>query len=175
MNHTLDHLHLLMHIQYGSSTVIYKIQEYRAKWTVSKKLLLPQMPRTLLFVQAGNEVHVGAKTERTDIARIFIVFALRPLFHSLSISHTGSKERQWRHPAGPHLILAGELGANPVRWLSQSTDKQGKNLVMHQCLTMSQVTGMASGRKLQYSPFTQVQNIPKQILYNVMLHTATVD
>lgn len=37
------------------------------------------MPRTLLFVQAGHEVHVGAKPERTDLARIFIVFALRPL------------------------------------------------------------------------------------------------
>lgn len=134
------------------------------------------MPRTLLFVQAGHEVHVGAKPERTDLARIFIVFALRPLSLVLFLSRTQAQKR------GNGGILLGPVSSWLASWgLIQLGDfhspqiSREKNLVMHQCLTVSQVTGMASGRKLQYSPFTQVQIISKHILYNVMLHTATVD
>ncbi len=121
-----------------------------------------------LFVQAGNEVHVGQKTERTDTDRIFILFVLRP--PSLYLAHT-LKKRQRRHPAGPRLILAGELRANPVRWLSQSTDKQRENLVMHQRLTMSQVAGTASRRKLQWAHSHKSRIYPNRS-YITWLHAA---
>lgn len=64
-------------------------------------------------MQEGNEVRVGAKTERTDTDRTFILFVLCPLSHSLSISHTHSEEMEASYWA--RLILAGELRANPVR------------------------------------------------------------
>lgn len=96
-----------------------------------------------LFVQAGNEVHVGQKQKgRTQIAFSFSLHCGLSLI--LYLAHT-LKDRQRRHPAGPRFILAGELRANPVRWLSQSTDKQRENLVMHQRLTMSQVAGTLAG------------------------------
>lgn len=72
-------------------------------------------------------------------------------FHSLcapsfpSVSHTHTQREAAEASCWARLILAGELWANPVRWLSQSTDKQRENLVMHQWLTMSQVAGTANG------------------------------
>lgn len=75
----------------------------------------------------------------------------RSPFHSLctlssfSLSRTHSQRQAAEGSCWARLIRAGELWANPVRWLSQSADKQRENLVMHQCLTVSQVAGSASG------------------------------
>lgn len=102
-----------------SSALIYEIQEHRVKLTLKGTTFASN---ALLIMQEGNEVCVGAKTERTDTDRTFILFVLCPLSHSLSISHTRSEERRWRHPTGPvsfwlaswGLIQLGDFHSPPI-------------------------------------------------------------
>ena len=104
------------------------------------------MPHTAVCAQASHELHVGQKQKgRPQIAFSYSLcsgLSLAPL----SLYLTRTLRASGGILLGPRLILAGELWANPVRWLSQSTDKQRENLVMHWRLIMSQVVGTANRR-----------------------------
>lgn len=136
----------------------FRIQHSRVSQSKKKCLEITSLAsNALLLVWAGNWSACRAKTEKDEHRSHFhsLCTPVPSLFLSRA-ARFAKKRRQPRRPAGRPppscLILAGELKANPVRWLSHSTDKQSENLVMHQRLTMGQVAGTASGAQATVQP-----------------------
>lgn len=143
-----------------------KMETAKRQRAVAKQPLL-QKPLNLLVEKVGDEEHV--RTEQKEKTQT----ALHTLYQMSVFSSSfvpcppfyladRTKARRRRHPAGVpptptsrqrcRLIQAGQLRAL-IRlgdFHSRLISGRGRNLVMQQRLTVSQVSSVASGRRLQW-------------------------